>query len=74
MVDCDGVAYDFFGHSYNVDIEQQSSWGGNQGTAKWLFTEAIDSMLERFGFKPTIHDDVRTWEIGHHFTATAIRA
>ena len=31
-------------------------------------------MFESFGFKLTIHDDVRTWEIGHHITATAVRA
>jgi hypothetical protein len=73
-VDCDGVAYDFFEHSYNVDIEKQSFWGGNHETASWLSKETIVSMFERFGFKLSIHDDVRTWEIGHHFTATAIRA
>jgi hypothetical protein len=72
-VNCDGLEMVFYEHTYNVDLNTQSFWGGNHATAAWLSKDTIDGLFRHFGFQLAIHDDVRTWDIGHHITATALR-
>lgn len=72
-VDCDGMPVTFYEHAYNVDINSQSFWGGNQPTACWLSKETIQKLFSHFGFSLTIQSDVREWDAGLHLNATARR-
>jgi len=69
----DGMPLEYYEHAYNIDISSEAFWGGNKPTACWMTKEAIIELFKNFGFQLTIHNDVRTWDIGHHITATAIR-
>ena len=72
-LDCDGMPVTFYEHAYNVDINSQSFWGGNQPTACWLSKETIQKLFSHFGFSLTIQSDVREWDAGLHLNATARR-
>lgn len=72
-VDCDGIELVFYEHQYGVDLDNEPFWGGNRNTAAWLSKDSIGMLFHRFGYRLIIHDDVRTWDIGHHIMVSIIR-
>jgi len=63
----------YYRHTYADDVETGPFWGGIAPSPSWLWRDDIRRIFEHFGFTFELLEENRNLDVGHHFTAVAIR-